>query len=105
MPEQENISTLTKNKKTQQMFEDIKPEFYFKLIDGSEIKNLLEFADALEKMSDDAFYYHANEQKNDFSNWIRDIFKEKDLADNIKKSNSKAEAEISILKFLVNKLR
>ena len=103
MPEQEKI--LTKNKKTQQIFKDIKPEFYFKLIDSSEIKNLLELADALEKMSDDVFYYHVNEQKNDFSNWIRDIFKEKDLADNIKKSNSRAEAEISILKFLVNKLR
>jgi len=98
-----DTTLITKNK-TNNILKDTKSEFYFKLIDGSELKNLLELADALDKMSDDVFYYHINEQKNDFSNWIRDVFKEKELADNIVKRNSRIETEKVILRFLVNKL-
>jgi hypothetical protein len=108
MSEKKKKSTLTKNKKnkkTKKILKNVKPEFYFKLIDGSEIKNLLELADALDRMTDDVFYYHVNEQRNDFSNWVRDVFNEKDLAESIEKLNNKLETEISVLKFLVNKLK
>ena|SRR3989338_1575467 len=99
--EEKEKNSASKNKK---LLKDAKPEFYFKLIDGSKIKNLLELADALHSMSDDSFYYHVNEQRNDFSSWIRDVFKENDLADNIAKLNSRLEAEICILRFLVKEL-
>jgi hypothetical protein len=91
-------------KKNKNILKDTKPEFYFKLIDGSEIKNLLGLADALGKMSDDVFYYHVNEQKNDFSNWIRDIFKQEELATDIMEFKNRLETEASILKFLVKEL-
>ena len=84
---------------------DTKPEFYFKVIDGSEIKNLLELADSLEKMSDDAFYFHVNSQRNDFSNWIRDVFHEDGLADSVAKKGGRLEASICILKFIIEKLK
>ena len=98
---------MSKNKKrsdllnTKKILEDTQPEFYFKLIDGSELKNLLELADALEKMSDDVFYYHANEAKNDFSNWIRDVFKQEELANETSKCNNRQNMEIKILRFLI----
>ena len=84
--------------------ENTKPEFYFKLIDGSETKNLQELAEAFHYMSDDVFYYHVNDQKNDFSNWVRDVFKQEKLADIVLKSNSRLEAETNILRFLVKEL-
>ena len=99
MPERKKTSI--KGRKAAKILDDAKPEFYFKLIDGSEIKNLLELADSLHSMSDDSFYYHVNGKRNDFSNWIKDIFKENDLADNVAGLNSRLEAEICILRFLV----
>ena len=57
---------ITSKIKKKKIIENTKPEFCFKLIDGSEIKNLLELADNLHNMSDDVFYYHVNQEKNDF---------------------------------------
>ena len=87
------------------IFMDTKPEFYFKTIDGSDIKNLFELANDLERMSDDTYYFHVNGQRNDFSNWIRDIFNEHKLADDISKTGNRLEAEICLLKFIIEKLK
>ena len=92
---------ITSKIKKKKILRDTKPEFCFKLIDGSEIKNLLELADALEKMSDDVFYYHVSKQKNDFSNWVRDVFKQEELANKISGCNNKQDIEINILRYLV----
>jgi oligoribonuclease (3'-5' exoribonuclease) len=81
-----------------------KPKFYFRVVDGSEIKDLVGLADAIGKMGDDVFYYHVNKHKNDFSNWVRGIFKEDTLADEIRNSSSRLEMEVSILRFLVKRL-
>jgi hypothetical protein len=58
----------------------IKQDKYFWLHDGKSIKNLYELAIILEKMPNDLFNYHVTDKKNDFSNWIRDVIKDKDLA-------------------------
>jgi hypothetical protein len=83
---------------------NVHKDFYFSLIDGSSIKNLLELVNALDKMSDDVFYYHVTPEKNDFANWIRDVFKEKNLAEEITKVNSRLETEVCLLKYLVKEL-
>ena len=82
-----------------------KPEFYFRLINGQRIKNLLGLVNALDKMPDDVFYHHANQQRNDFSNWIRDIFKQKNLANEVSKTQSRLETQVILLKFIVKKLK
>jgi hypothetical protein len=48
------------------------------------LKDLNELLEALSAMEPGVFYYHCNENKNDFHNWIRDVFEEKSLANNIK---------------------
>jgi len=77
---------------------------HFWMIDGSSIKNLLELADKLDKMSDDAFHYHVTEAKNDFSNWINDVFDEKGLAKEFKRMKSRVDAQICVLKHIVKEL-
>jgi len=62
---------------------DINPEHYFVLCDGRIIKSLEELMLFLKDMDQKTFTYHVNDQKNDFSNWIRYVFKEKKLADEI----------------------
>lgn len=105
-PRKESKSKKTTKKveaKNNQMIKDIKPEYYFLMIDGSAIKNLLELADALHAMSDDVFYYHVTNDRNDFGNWVRDVFCENELADELSKLHSKMETQIAVLRHLLKK--
>ena len=60
-------------------------ECEFVLTGGKKLKSLYELVDELEEMSEDVFTSHVNEMKNDFSSWIKDVFDEKSLANNIQK--------------------
>ncbi|MBT3304541.1 hypothetical protein HN592_02710 [Candidatus Woesearchaeota archaeon] len=79
-------------------------EYHFVLNDGNRLKNIQELTDALETMSEDVFKYHANEFKNDFANWISDVFEESDLAEEIKKAKSRIETRIKLLQRLVDEV-
>ncbi|MBI5206252.1 MAG: hypothetical protein HY934_00500 [Candidatus Firestonebacteria bacterium] len=59
---------------------DVADPFHFWVASGERLKNLEELVNALEKMSDDIFAHHVNENKNDFSCWIRDCIGDKVLA-------------------------
>ena len=61
----------------------INPEHYFILCTGQNIKSLEELLDVLKKIDKKTFEYHVNDSKNDFSNWIRFVFKSKRLAETI----------------------
>lgn len=91
--------------KRKKLFINAEPEFYFRVIDGSEIKSLPGLAEALGSMSDDSFYYHVSEHKNDFSSWIRDVFNENELAENVGKAKDKPETELHVLRFMMNRLK
>ncbi|MDK2907758.1 MAG: hypothetical protein PWQ87_216 [Candidatus Woesearchaeota archaeon] len=45
----------------------------------------------LEKMPDEVFSHYANNQKNDFANWIEGVFGLSDLANRLRQTNSKEE--------------
>lgn len=56
------------------------PEKSFFVSDGSVYANLADLAKGLKKMHPDTYKYHANEEKNDFHNWIKDVFGNQKLA-------------------------
>jgi hypothetical protein len=60
--------------------------------DGRIFKNLSELAAGLEQISEETFRSHANETKNDFSNWVRDVISDETLASDLRKSRSRAQA-------------
>ncbi|MEK6947451.1 MAG: hypothetical protein AABX32_07635 [Nanoarchaeota archaeon] len=62
---------------------EIKPEEYFGLSNGRILKNLNELLNALKSMDEETFKFHVNQEKNDFGNWIEDVFKYEDLANQI----------------------
>ncbi len=66
-------------------------EFYLK--NNQKIADLSELAKLLPKMADDIFLFHANKDKNDFSNWIKDVFKKPALAEEIRKLDKKKMAK------------
>ena len=79
----------------------IRPETYFYLANGFILKSIEELYHALSIMDDSLFEQHANQTKNDFANWIRDVFTETELANKISKTKSKIETQ-NILKEYLN---
>ena len=84
---------LTKNPVSQEKFANQGEDFYFLksmsfvLPTHYVVKNLIEFAEALDKVTMDSIYFHVFEARlrlekgrNDFSNWIEDSFGDKKLA-------------------------
>jgi hypothetical protein len=82
---------------------EIKPEHYFYLCDGRVLKDMIELSECLETINNDVFYYHVNDQRNDFANWVRDIFERRDLADEIMTIREPRQVQVVILKHLAKK--
>lgn len=51
----------------------------FWLQDGRVLKSVEELAEALEEMSQSVWEHHVTVQKNDFANWVEDVFGEKKI--------------------------
>jgi hypothetical protein len=80
------------------------PEYYFFVVDGRPLKNLLELADAMEEMTDEAFSHHVTETKNDFAKWVHDVFDDEELAIKLGQSKTRHHHQLVILKHLVRRL-
>ena len=79
-------------------------EHHFVVADGRKLKNIIELADALETMTEEIFRHHANEAKNDFSNWVKDVFYDHSLAEDISMAKNRLETQIVVLRRLVKEL-
>ena len=73
----------------------------FVLKDGRVLKDLVELAHSLDHMSDDVFNHHVNNSKNDFRNWIRDVFGQKELAAELEKAKTRSDLQLAVLKHIV----
>jgi len=86
---------------------DAKPEQCFWVNNGPIIRNLNEMVNELVYMKEETFEHHVNEEKNDIANWIGDILKDEELANDIKKFKSKEKILEKIqnrIKFLEKKI-
>lgn len=83
---------------------DVLPENNFWVCDGSILKNLDELLKFLKATNNDVYAYHVNQEKNDFSNWMKDVIGDIKLAGDISKAKNKREA-IKILGERVKWLR
>ena len=71
---------------------NVPEEYVFRCHDSCVFKNLRELRDGLADMSEENYTYHANTEKNDFSNWVSDIIQDERLAVDLKNAKSRAEA-------------
>jgi hypothetical protein len=82
----------------------------FYVQNGPVIKNLEEFIQALESMSDASFSYHRNGTKNDFYNWILFVIGDSRLANEVGTAKTKettlkkAKARVGYLKSIKEKV-
>ena len=86
------------------IFGEAPVEHHFVVADGKKLKNIMDLADALETMSEEIFRHHANEFRNDFSSWVKDVFYDHSLAEDISRAKNKLETQIVILRRLVKEL-
>ena len=63
---------------------NISADKYFRVADGTVIKHLAELPDALRNMSPETFASHVNNERNDFYDWVKDVFDHSSLARKIK---------------------
>lgn len=91
------VNELNRLLKELKFYQNVSEEYSFYLKDGRIIRNLKELLDILKNIDKGTFKHHVNANKNDFSNWIKDVLNEHELAEKIKKSKSKEEM-IKILK-------
>lgn len=74
------------------LLSDVKhPNHQFKVINGLELRNLCDLADALEVMDDQTFAFHVNETRNDFADWVREIIGDHKLADKLENLSTREE--------------
>jgi len=85
------------------ILKDANSDHYFFVNDGTVLKNVLDLSKQLDKMSEEVFRYHVNDMKNDFASWIKEIFKEEKLAEELLKTTEKDKTQIIILKHIIKK--
>lgn len=71
---------------------EISQDKYFYLNDGRCLRNLKELADVLKNMPENMFKYHVTKDKNDFVNWVKDVFGNKKLASDLMKMKTAKSA-------------
>lgn len=76
----------------QNILKSVQGDLAFFSRDGRVIHSLNELSEALPDISDDNYLYHANHGNNDFSNWIRDVFGDKKLANDMRRLKRKGTA-------------
>ncbi|MBI4148505.1 hypothetical protein HY490_04400 [Candidatus Woesearchaeota archaeon] len=76
----------------------------FVLRDGRKLATLYELIDELDTMSDDAFREYVSWERNDFANWINDVFEVPDLATELRRAQSRIDAQHAIMKHIIREL-
>lgn len=71
---------------------DVPGDQVFWCCDGRVMRNLTDLEKALDSMSDEAFAHHANEERNDFSIWVRGVIRDETLAKSLEKSVNRSQA-------------
>ncbi|MBU2561077.1 MAG: hypothetical protein KKD17_02185 [Nanoarchaeota archaeon] len=79
------------SKEAERVLADVHPERVFNLRDGSSIKNVRELYSALQGIEPDIFDHHVNSERNDFSNWVKEVHKDYKLANGLSSAKSREE--------------
>jgi hypothetical protein len=84
--------TKTKKEVAELWLRDVPLDEVFWFHDGGMVKNLDELATTLREMPEETFHYHVMGDKNDFSNWVRDVIGDVTLANQLQKATTQATA-------------
>lgn len=80
------MAKVTKKRLDKSWLEDVPQDKVFWCHDGRVVKNLDELVVALREMSEETFCYHVTMDKNDFSDWVREVIGDVTLAKELQKA-------------------
>ncbi len=87
------------------ILENAKPENRFYCADGTVLRNVQELGERLKAISVQAFYHHVTPSRNDFHNWIRDVYQDPALASELLKAKLPFEAAAIVRKHVAKAIR
>ena len=73
----------------------------FKLNNGEKISNLVELGKSLKDMDEEVFRYHVSDDRNDSSNWVKEVLKDQKLGDQLLETNERKAAELFVLRRII----
>jgi archaellum component FlaC len=68
-----------------------KKQYSFITRGGKEVHNLYELLDELIEMDSQTFIFHVGNGRNDFAEWVREVMKHRELADELSKLSTKSD--------------
>ncbi len=74
------------------LLDKVAPEHKFYCNDGKSFGNLKEAEQGLKDMHPDTFSHHVNPERNDLSNWVRHVYGDHKLADNLMRAKDPKSA-------------
>ncbi|MBU1198627.1 MAG: hypothetical protein KKF46_08065 [Nanoarchaeota archaeon] len=103
-PTTQTTDTKTTIQKKPDICKDAPEMNYFVLCNGQPVKNVKELADVMDEIEEHVFDHHVTSDKNDFANWIEDIFKDMELAQKLAGAKEKKHMQLVIYKHITHKL-
>ncbi|MFH1638388.1 MAG: hypothetical protein ABIB71_08235 [Candidatus Woesearchaeota archaeon] len=91
-----HISAQKKMERIQAGLNVLSPEKYFRLCNGEVLKDIPSLVAALKEADESVFTSHVNDSKNDFANWVNDVFEDAETAEELISASTREEA-IAIL--------
>ena len=76
----------------ERLLASVPEDYVFRCCDGSILGSLRELEAALASMADEVFAFHSNDEKSDYSNWVRDVVGDDKLARDLAKSSNRTQA-------------
>jgi len=80
------VTMVKKNVVAGPWLDDVPQDKVFRRHGGYAVKNLYELSSALREMPEETFRHHTSKDKNDFSNWVRDVIGDMTLAEQLQKA-------------------
>ncbi len=100
-----SAKSTTKQRITLKLYDiqDVPEERHFYFVNGERVKNVKELAEIMDRIEQEVFDYHVNEEKNDFYNWIRHVFDDIELAEKLVGVTGPKHLQFTIYKHVADK--
>jgi hypothetical protein len=82
----------TLKQEAKRLLAEVPNEYVFRCHDGLILQGMKELGNDLNSMADETYVFHANTEKNDFTNWVRDVIKDDMLAKDLQKATNRIQA-------------
>ncbi|RME31047.1 hypothetical protein D6789_03920 [Candidatus Woesearchaeota archaeon] len=82
---------------------DVPEDKHFYFVNGQRVKNVKELAEVMDHIEHDVFNYHVNEHRNDFYNWVANVFEDLELAEKLLGVTGPKHLQFTIYKHVADK--